>query len=284
METLDARRTIATAADAAAGDRLRGLLRAQLTASEREMFDLGYLDPTAPQFAVNPVTVSVSSARPADDAAAPMITIYAYPAEAALSPVDVARLHQWLEPNNHRYEPLPGQLFVPSGSRRAISDGMLAMSSCDLGRYMRFLVIRRSGSVELGPGCVGRWPRGEERWIIDTKKLVAQFAQLLHFLVRFGNDFQQVGPWRVFVNIRAAQGAALGHFAEGWAAPIEYENETTLCLEPHVQLELRFAGTEREIDERIRETATRLELAFGFWKPRVYNERTGELELSGVSY
>jgi hypothetical protein len=226
----------------------------------------------------------VKSARSAEDADAPMVTFYAQPAEPAPNPVDVARLYEWLEPNNHRYEPLPGQLFVPSGTRRAISDGMLALSSRSNGLYMRFLVVRRSGSVELGPAGVWQWPRGEQRWIIDTMKLVAQFAQFLRFLVRFGTDFHLVGPWRVFVNIRNAEGAALGHFATGWAAPFEFENETTLCLEPHVQLELGFTGTEAEIDERIREAATRLELAFGFWKPRVYKQRTGALELNGGTY
>lgn len=125
MEPMDARRTIAPATGVAAGDRLPRLLRAQLTPIEREMFDLGYLDPTASDFGVNPVTVSVSSARSAEDADAPMVTFYAHPAEPAPGPVDVARLYQWLEPNNHRYEPLPGQLFVPSRSAARRTRGRL---------------------------------------------------------------------------------------------------------------------------------------------------------------
>lgn len=260
------------------------MLRAQLTATQREMYDLGYLDPTAADFALNRVSMLAIQARSSEDVAAPLVTFYAQPEDPDASSVDLPGVHQWLEPNNHRYEPLPGQMFVPHGTRRGITDGVLAISSSDAGRYMRFLAIRRSATVELGPAAVWQWPEGKQPWIIDSKSLIAQFAQLLRFLIHFRADFQPPGGWRVFINIRGAQGAALGHFAQGWAPPFEFRSETTFCLEPHVQLELAFSGKDEEIDERIREAATRLELAFGFWKPRIYNQRTGELELTGVSY
>jgi hypothetical protein len=221
-------------------------------------------------------------ARHADDAPAPLLTIFAHPVATQRTSVDLSRALEWLEANNHRYEPLPGQLFVPS-SRRGIADGVLASSS-NGGVYTRFLVIRRSGSVDLGPASVWQSPQGERHWIVDSKKLVAQHAQLLRFLVRFGTEFKQAGGWRVLLNIRNAQGAALGHFAQGWAPAFDYHNETTLCLERHLQLDFTFGGTEEEIEGCTREFATRLELAFGFWKPRVYNERTGALELSDVTY
>lgn len=265
-------------------ERLRGLLRTQLTPTQREMHDLGYLDSAASGFAVNPVTTLVMQARSSEDASAPFVTLYAQPTEPGPSPIDLLRVHEWLEPNNHRYEPLPGQLFVPSGSRRGIADAVLVSSYSDLGLRMRFLVVRRSGTVEIGPASVWRWPHDAKPWIIDSRRLIAQFAQFLRSLIRLCTDFQRPGGWRVFINIRGAQGATLGDFAQGWAPPFDFRGETTFCIEPHLQLELAFGGTEKEIDERVREAATRLELAFGFCKSRVYNERTGVAELSGVTY
>jgi hypothetical protein len=268
----------------AGADDVRGILRAQLSSGQRELDDLGYLNPTGPAFALNTVTRLALAARQADDAAAPLLTLFAQPVTAETPPVELARVLEWLEPNRHRYAPLPGALFVPnSNSRRGIADGVLASSS-SAGLYTRFLVIRRSGSVELGPASVWQNPQGERRWIVDSKKLVAQYAQLLGFLRSFGAEFKRPGAWRVLLNIRNAQRAALGHFAEGWAPAFDYHNETTLCLEPHVQLDFTFSDTEEETEDRIREFATRLELAFGFWKPRVYNERTGVLELADVTY
>lgn len=264
-------------------EQLRGAVRAQLTQNQREMYDLGYLDPTASRFAVNPTTELVLEARSPEDTSAPLVTFYAQPISDNVLPVDLPKVRHWLDPNNHRYDPLPGQLFVPSGTRRGISDGVLAYSSSN-GIYKRFLAIRRVGSVELGPGSVWQWPKGDQRWIIDSRKLIAQFAQLLRFLIRFGADFQRSSSWRVFINIRSSKGATLGHFAGGWAPPFEFSDETTFCIEPHVQLDLTFAGADTDIEACVLEAATRLELAFGFWKPRVYNEHTGEPELTGFTY
>jgi hypothetical protein len=238
-------------------EQLRAVARAQLSPAQRELFDLNYLDATAAGFALNPVTTMALAARSADDVGAPLVTFYAQTTESSPTPIDLPRLRDWLDPNDHRYEPVPGNLFVPPGTRRGISDGVLAMAPPDAGLYLRFLVVRRAGTVELGPACAWQWREGKEPWVVDSIKLVAQVAQLLRFLIRLGADFQRKGGWRLLINIRGAQGAILGHFAEGWAAPFDFPGETTFCLEPHVQLEVTFPGTEDAIDACIREAATR---------------------------
>lgn len=252
---------------------------------ERERIELGYATPLDPDFATNALVAQLGPGDEDGLPPGPRFTFYAQPT-AAVDPLDIERVAAWLVPNERRYEPLPGALFVPM-TKQAILDGVLAYSDFGDGVLGRFLAVRRTATVEYGAYCA--WSRGiggKPTWMMSAKHVMAQFEQLLRFLTELAAQFRVAGQWQVFCNARAMTGVIVVGFGEGWISPFDFRPRVR-CGEDRFQFEVPFGGEGRAHEAAVRELAERLDLAFGSTSPRVYDragEGAGKIAYGGIQY
>lgn len=256
-----------------------GAKRFVLSRLQQERIDLGYLHPSEPGFADNSLArnLRVGAFEGAVDRA-PRITFYAQP-QSQVPNIDLPAMRAWLAAANaHRYPPFRNRDFVPA-SKRMLSDGVLAFNDHGEG-YSRYLAFRTSGSVEYAPNCSWQW--GEEKrdsyFVIQTKWLCGELEQFCHFLRALTSETGINGAWTILVNLKNARGAVLVGFGKGWEQHPR-DRDLTTCLDDHLQLDFELAAGD-QIAPLVRSFAERVEFAYGFDKPRVFNvwEPVGELE------
>ncbi len=234
---------------------------------EEELSRRGYSDPSSAEFGDNPYTRRLADDRRLDEAGhrlpaemwASLVLIPTLPTRARQ---DRADWLSWLDPNERKYEPDPGGLFLPYDTKRPILNGIACLQphhrggSADLDEY---LLLGFDGSVEYGfVPAICDVELGSElvRYFLGVK-LLHRLWQLLNFAAEVRSRLGIVAPHLLVVNLQGTGGAALAGFARGWVSPIEDMWDFARlqkCLEPNVQI--RRELTAADFDEIETATAT----------------------------
>lgn len=142
----------------------------RMTPLERERVELRYVRASDPDFATNLLTDALHPGEDEHAGPPPRVTFYAQPAGDA-GPLALEAVPAWLKSAERRYEPRKDLPLVPE-THRGFADGLLAANDFrSIGRYPRFLAIRRTGTVEYAPYCT--WTvgvnAGEVVWLLQMK-------------------------------------------------------------------------------------------------------------------
>jgi len=248
--------------------------RHQLSPTDRELFDLRYLDPTdGDAFARNLLTSHFNP----DDAGRvrPLVTIYAAPDEPAdiqlprlLARLTDQGLQSWAPAS-------PNGSLVP-GLYRTTSGGVIAHDgNRDLSRVSHAFTLRTTGSVELlDGGLTGVLSDGPTLFLRAT---LIRAAQVLSYVVSFGEQTKR-DAWTLLVNVRDAQGAQLLDPHDRFRDSMTTSPRRS--LERHLQFRRRLRPSdERERGETIDRLDEFLSFAFGYSEGRGQS-RPGELVAS----
>lgn len=164
----------------------------------------------------------------------------------------------WL--SEHRPSPYDGRPVEFGHTTRATSHALVRASWYrDDQLWNRYLAIHRHGGVETGDAQATWEPRGRRTFAL--RPIVAAVWSALAIQVEAAKRWQVAGPWEFTVALRNADGAALGDFAEGWAAVGEFGRESALCIEPTVVH--RWEIDEIVPEELALDVGNRLENSFG---------------------
>ena len=259
---------------------------------EDELARRGYSDPYSPDFGNNPYT------RPLATRDAGFGTERALPgmwAAFTLVPTAPATVRQdradwlsWLDPNQRKYEPETGSLFVPFDIRRPVLGGISCakrdyVDGSPTGLDEEYLLTGFDGSVELGfsPARI----RSASQRIYFGGKLVRRLWQTLNFAAEVRSRLGILAPHLLAVNLRNTEGAVLAGFASRWTdqdpiggAWVDFD-EAPKCLEPNVQIRREFTAQDFEEvvgagstpPQQMRELADDVCSAFGIENPVLFN-------------
>ena len=184
----------------------------------------------------------------------------------------------WLDPNNRRYLPDLGGVFLPTDKRTTLEGILLSGERCQIGDALtgfieRFLRINRNGYIELG--CNLARQRGGDIGFafVSTIGSLWQFLGFVTDLYRLEGVHM---PFKVMLNMKGTEHTLLHDLGEGWREPFgegEHAYRPT-CLDPNIQIieELRSVDVDdRSIAEIVKRVATRVDNAWGQREPRCYN-------------
>lgn len=173
---------------------------------------------------------------------------------------------EWLNPNDRRYQPSPGSLFVPSGIPQPTLGGIACVKQYDemdeSGRHMivkgvdSYLVVRFDGWIELGFSSVARQHSSDDlggAFLFKGGVLTGLVWQAVNFAndVRRRLELSSI-PYLLLVNLKGTQGAILTDFAQDWlnfdpahSAWMDAE-DAPRCLEPNVQVRRELSAQDFE--------------------------------------
>ncbi|WP_166398810.1 AlbA family DNA-binding domain-containing protein [Rubrobacter marinus] len=260
---------------------------------EEELSRRGYGDPSSATFGDSPYNRRLAARSPEGrmEAAtrwASFLLLPTSPGGTALA--DRAGLVDWLDPNEHRYEPHPRDLYLPTAVPRPVLGGVASLSIAYEdgrpvgGRAKDYVRVGFDGSVEYGfaPASVTALPDGTEVPYFIGTRIAAKLWQTLGFAAAVRSQLSLAAPHLLSVNLARTEGAILAGFADGWEDPrgdfLELQ-EAPRCLEPNAQIrrELRAedfaeisAATATDPPPQVRELAEEVCFAFGIPQPVLF--------------
>lgn len=239
-------------------------------------------DPTSPLFGHNEQSTRLSMRRrecsttPTEPASSFAIfsAVPQSPPGLSLDPND---LRAWLDPNARKYQPDPGNLFIPIDNRSPRLDGAICTEGTrrgDSDLWAKYVLLKYDGYVEYGAGYAHCYK--DETYFALTP-MVAGFWSFIHFVQEFyllGKSEATVTAYLTMVNTRNSQ---LGHLGQGWREPWpdEFgERFERRCEDNHVQLAskpLQPKDGPDLVKEAVKDIARRIDHAYGVWDLRAFN-------------
>lgn len=244
----------------------------------------GYDDPSSTEFADNTYTKQIGTVVTGETGsevvqASHYVTFLACPDMLEYDLIDTSReeLWSWLEPNDRRYQPDSGGIFLPLNKRTTL-DGIILTDE----RYYlreaqtkftsRFLRINRNGYIELGCNLA---VKRENDIAFAYVPMIGLFWQFIGFVTELYRREAVYTPFNVMLNMKGTEGALLYYLGEGWLEPFDRTREyRPRCPEPNIQIirPMRSADLSDDlIAEVVREVARRVDNAWGEREPRCYN-------------
>lgn len=248
----------------------------------------GYVDPSSTEFAnstytrqLGMVVRGVSSWEVVQ--ASHYVTFVACPDLLADDLVDTSEgLWSWLEPNNRRYQPDPGGIFLPVNKRTTLdgiilTDERYCLRDAQTKFIPRFLRINRNGYIELGCNLARKEGDDVAFAYVPT---IGFFWQFMGFVTELYRREAVYRPFKVMLNMKGTEGTLLYSLGEGWLEPFDELREyRPRCPEPNIQIirAMRSADLSEDlIAEVVREAAERVDNAWGEREPRCYNHANRE--------
>jgi hypothetical protein len=260
---------------------------------EEQLARRGYSDPYSPDFGHNPYTrrLATRDAGFGTERVLPGMwaTFALLPTAPATVRQDRADWLSWLDPNQRKYDPETGGLFIPYDVRRPVLGGIACaklnyVDGAPTGFDDEYLRVEFDGSVELGfsPARI----RDESRRIFWGEKLIRRLWQTLNFVADVRFRLGILAPHLLAVNLRNTEGAVLAGFASRWSgqdptvgAWVDFE-DAPRCLEPNIHIRREFTAQDFEAvvtagatpPQQMRELADDVCSAFGIENPVLFNE------------
>ena len=260
---------------------------------EEELSRRGYGDPSSASFGDSPYNRRLAARSPGGGMEGTLrwASFLLLPTSAAGTALaDRASLVDWLDPNDHRYEPHSRDLYLPTAVPRPVLGGVASLGAAYedgrpvAGRIKDYVRVGFDGSVEYGFAPVGvtALPDGTELPYFIGTRIVAKLWQTLGFAAAVRSRLSMAAPHLLSVNLAQTEGAILAGFADGWEDPrgdfLELQ-EAPRCMEPNAQIrrELRAedldeisAATAAGPPPQVRELAEEICFAFGIPQPVLF--------------
>jgi hypothetical protein len=186
-------------------------------------------------------------------------------------------LRQWLEPNQRKYDPDPGGLFLPIEGCKPRLDGILCEERLDLerNRYEKYLLILESGYVEMGEVLVYH---SRDRTYFAFTPMIARLWQFINFVLDLYAQNAGEGQFIVILNMINTLGSMLALLGKGWMEPgvKDVLGRTFDPATSHHNIQIASAplGVDLQPEDvftLVRQIAQRVDYAYGVWNLRAFN-------------
>lgn len=246
----------------------------------------GYADPSSSKFADNTYTRRLGFIISREEGNREIVqahhftTFVAYPNILINELINTSseEFWNWLDPNNRRYLPAPGGIFLPTDKRTTLDGIVLSDERFRIGEtgtqfIERFLRINRNGFIELGCN-LARQERDDVGFAFVP--MIGIFWQFLGFVTDVYRLEGVHMPFKVMLNMKGTENTLIYSLGKGWREPYREGVDTyrPTCLDPNIQIieELRSADVDdSSIAEIVKRVATRVDNAWGQREPRCYN-------------
>jgi hypothetical protein len=238
-------------------------------------------DPSDALFGQNDETARLSmrrrdcSSEPGEPATS-FAVFSAVPSQDSILRIEPQELRGWFDPNQRRYDPDRGRLFIPIDGRRPQVDGAIAYETSggpnETELWTRYLLLKYSGYVEYG----GRFAYCHSNEVYFA--LTPMISYLASF-IRFVQDLYQLGRCETgffpYITLVGTKNSQLSHLAKGWREPFgQADPFVSRCALPHLQLageEIKPSSELPEVLTSIRRMASTIDHAYGVWETRAFN-------------
>jgi hypothetical protein len=245
----------------------------------------GYGNPTGNGFAENTYTkyLGLTIRRPQYNReivkAEHFVTFVACPNIISEDCIDTTKdeLWNWLNPNDRKYPPNIGGIFLPL-EKKATLDGIVLnddnffIRDQRLNLRPRFLRVNRNGYVEMGCSLAEQYG---DNIVFIYVPIVGYFWQFFNFILELYRHEYMNYPFKIMLNMKGTENALLGNLGKGWLEPIgEGRLYAPRCIENNIQIirEIRSADAEQgDVEKIIKGVAAQIDNAWGQREIRCFN-------------